>query len=103
MIHCRFAYLLLVLVATIGRILLQNKGVELRHREFLLLTHDDIIKEYCDGKHCVLIGENLCQSLVLTTDVTKEDLIGLIDKSSFVLPQKKSLWHKAITEYYNGQ
>ena len=45
----RFGYLLLVLVATIGRILVQNKGEGLIHREYLTMTHDDVIKEYCDG------------------------------------------------------
>lgn len=53
---CRFGHFLLVLVATIGKILLQNKGEGLRHREYLTITHDDVIKEYCDGN--VLIGHN---------------------------------------------
>ena len=41
--------------------------------------------------------------VVLTADVAKDDLIGLIDKSHFVLPFKKPLWHRAINEYYSGQ
>ena len=41
--------------------------------------------------------------VALTADMTKDDLIGLIDKSHFVLPAKKPLWHKAIDEYYDGQ
>lgn len=39
--------------------------------------------------------------VVLTEDITKDHLIGLIDKSYFVFPAKKPLWHKAISEYYN--
>lgn len=48
-IPTEFGHLLLVLVATIGRILLQDKGEGLRHREYLAITHDDVIKEYSDG------------------------------------------------------
>ena len=47
--HSRYGHLLLVLVTTIGRTLLQNKGEGLRYRDFLTITHEDVIKEYCDG------------------------------------------------------
>ena len=47
------------------------------------------------------LTSSLC--VVISTEMSKDDLIGLIDKSHLVLPQKRPLWHKAITEYYNGQ
>ena len=99
----RFGHLLLVLVATIGRILVQSKGEGLILREYLTIaTHDDVIKEYCDGVFWLArIDITLC--VVISTEMSKDDLIGLIDKSHLVLPQKRPLWHKAITEYYNGQ
>ena len=58
--HYRFGHLLLVLVATIGRILVENKGEGLRYREFLGITQEDVIKEHCDGKCCILIGQKSC-------------------------------------------
>jgi len=36
-------------------------------------------------------------------DMTKDDMIGLIDQSYFVLPPKRQLWYKAVNEYFNGQ
>ena len=39
----------------------------------------------------------------ITAEMSKDDLIGLIDRSHLVLPSKRPLWYKAITEYYNGQ
>lgn len=49
-IPIEFGHLLLVLVATIGRILVQSKAEGLIHREYLTITtHDDVIKEYYDG------------------------------------------------------
>ncbi|XP_065919650.1 endoplasmic reticulum membrane-associated RNA degradation protein-like isoform X2 [Dysidea avara] len=86
-IPMQFGHLLLVLVATIGRILLQNKGVWLKHRELLTLSHDDVISGSCDGHG----------------DMTKNDMISLIDQSYFVLPPKRQLWYKAINEYCSGQ
>lgn len=101
----RFGHLLLVLVATIGRILVQNKGEGLIHREYLIIAHDDVIKEYCNGVFWLVRNDIIpCYMHIdITAEMSKDDLIGLIDKSHLVLPSKRPLWYKAIIEYYNEQ